>query len=71
MLSIPKKSANSTGINKYQQPKHNPYAADENTIKYEWLSNGIAKTARPAPKMLFKIVNEKNLLEFQFGFVEK
>lgn len=52
MLSVPKKSANKTGINRYQQPKHNPYAADENTTKYEWLPNGIDKTARPAPKML-------------------
>lgn len=54
MLSVPKKSANNTGINRYQQPKHSPYAADENTIIYEWLLIGIVKTARPAPKMLLE-----------------
>lgn len=65
MLSVPKKSANNTGINRYQQPKHNPYAADENTTKYEWLSSGIDITARPAPRMLiknWKIKDEKPIL---------
>lgn len=54
MRSVPNKSASSTGTNRYQQPKHRPYIADEKPTKYEWFSNGIDNTAKPAPITLKK-----------------
>lgn len=54
MRSVPNKSANKTGISKYQHPKHKPYAAEEQPIRYHEFADGIRRTAVPAPKMLEK-----------------
>lgn len=52
MRSVPNKSANRTGISKYQQPKQSPYAADAQPIKYHDFAEGINSTAVPAPNIL-------------------